>query len=142
MIEYNEAMRQQGNRAKRWKFHWSEKLPLDQIQMRKVQNVPALYKLWRSDGVLLYVGETKALATRLNEHFYNPQNEELIDYYQNGELLYFQWARAMDDAVQRRRVEAKIIREDRPIGNLLPSQPWYLKIWRWVKSYWRDSGEQ
>ena len=141
-MRYNRAMPRVGSPAGKWKFHWSEKLPLDEIQLRKVQNAPALYKLWSQDSVLLYVGETKALAARLSEHFYDPQNEELIDYYEAGEQLYFQWARAMDDAVQRRRVEAKIIREDRPIGNLLPTQPWYLKIWRWVKSYLRNLGEE
>ena len=127
---------------RKWKFHWSEKLPLDEIQLRRLQNVPALYKIWRTDGVLLYVGETKALATRLGEHLHNPQNEELIDCFEANELMYFQWARAMDSATERRRVEAKIIREDRPVGNLLHQQPWYLKIWRWLKSYWRDQADE
>lgn len=122
----------------RWKFHWSKRLPLDEIQLRELQNVPALYKIWRTDNVLLYVGETRALATRLGEHLHRPDNEELIDYYESGEQLYFQWARAMDNREERRRVESKIIREDRPVGNLLHKQPWYLKLWRWLKSYFRD----
>lgn len=122
----------------KWKFHWFEKLPLDEIQLRKLQNVPALYKIWSTDGTLLYVGETKALATRLGEHLHAPQNEELIDYYKAGQLLYFQWTRAMDNREERRRVESKIIRQDRPRGNLLAMLPWHLKLWRWLKTYFRD----